>query len=112
MLDISKIVGQNVRRLRDDRDWSGSYLAKIMDTTPQHVSGIEAGSRGLSEKQISKLCEAFGCMPMELFCLPGGIDGDRVKMQLLAEIAIMDREDIAKLCSMAVSLNAEKGKKP
>ena len=62
MLDISKIVGQNVRRLRDERVWSGSYLAKIMDTTPQHVSGIEAGSRGLSEKQISKLCESFCCM--------------------------------------------------
>jgi len=112
MLDIPKVVGFNVRRLREERGWSGVHLAQIIGATPQHVSGVENGSRGLSTKQITILCEAFACLPEELFYLPDDVDHDRLKLQLRAEMAIMDREDVARLCSMAVSLNASKGKIP
>lgn len=112
MLNIAKIVGDNVRRMRSERGWKGDYLAEKMETNPQNMSGIERGVRGLSIKQIEKMCEALGCEAYELFIPPDSTDGNLLKQQLMAEIKIMRKEDIAALCAYAVTINAQRGVKP
>ena len=112
MLDIPSVVGLKVKRLREECKESGITFAAKLGISPQALSGIEHGKRGLSVNQISRLVDVLGCLPTELFILPEDIDGDLVKRQLFAEIRIMRREDVAELCSKAVSLNAARGIKP
>lgn len=112
ILDIAKIVGSNVRSMRIERGWSSQTLADMLGTNVQNLSGIERGVRGLSVKQIGKICDAFACLPADLFEAPPGTNACLIKKQLLAEIAIMSREDMATLCANAVALNAARGIKP
>ena len=111
-LNIPKIVGENMRKMRLDRGLSGLALAERMGTTPQNISGLENGTRGLSAAQIEKLCDEFLCVPADLFEMPDGTDSYEIMKQLKAEIRIMCREDVAALFAKAVSLNASREIKP
>lgn len=112
-LDFPKIVGENIKRLRDERNLKNEFLASMLGVTPQYLCGIIGGARGLSANRLEKVCEVLGVShPYELFLLPDETDGDLIRHQLIKEIAIMCREDVAQLCAFAVSLNAARGIKP
>ena len=111
-LNITKVVGLNMKQMRQKAEWSMTYVAKMMEMALQNYSGIEKGTRGLSTKQIEKACEVFHCHPVHLFLPPDGTDRDKMLVTVWDEMHIMDRANLALLLAHAVAINAQKGIKP
>ena len=63
--------GQYLRTLREERKYSLSELAKLIDINATNLSKIERGARDFDMKRLSKLCEIFSLdyksMEEELF---------------------------------------------
>ncbi|MCA0944534.1 helix-turn-helix domain-containing protein [Salipiger pacificus] len=58
--------GNNIRRLREARDWTQADLAKRMGTTNVTISRWESGSRVFSSSILRKLAEVFKVSPQEI----------------------------------------------
>lgn len=53
-------LGEGLRRLRADRGWSQTQLARVAGVTPAAISQAESGRRGLSLDTLVPLCESLG----------------------------------------------------
>ena len=56
---ISRTMGQNLKRLRTERGWSQGELADLTGTSNRYVSMMERG-RGIGRDLLDRLCAAFG----------------------------------------------------
>jgi len=54
-----KMVGETIRRLRNEKDWTQEELAVRADLSQEHVSRLETGTYSPSRKTIEKLAMAF-----------------------------------------------------
>ena len=54
-------MGNRIRELREERDWSQEDLGQRVGTSKQQIYKLETGQRRLSPKWASKLAAAFGC---------------------------------------------------
>jgi len=50
-----KTLGQRIRELRDERDFSLREFARTLDVTPAHLSDIELGRRFPSENLLKRI---------------------------------------------------------
>lgn len=66
-MDIRKRLGQNVQRLRREKDWSQEELADRTGLHRTYVSGIERGIRNPTATVLEKLARGLGCSIGELF---------------------------------------------
>jgi len=69
-MDPRRIVGLNVARLRDERDWSQEELAERAKLHRTYVSGVERGVRNPTITVLAKLANALSVAPGELLALP------------------------------------------
>ena len=60
-------VGGEIKRLRNERDWSMARLAVEADMSVSGVSMIENGKRNLTTTTLAKLAGAFGMEVADLF---------------------------------------------
>jgi len=60
-------VGGEIKRLRNERDWSMARLAVEADMSVSGVSMIENGKRNLTTTTLAKLARAFGVEVADLF---------------------------------------------
>ncbi len=60
-------VGQEIRRLREDKGWSQAKLAAAAEMGVSGVSQIETGSRNPSAVTLAKLAKALGVEMADLF---------------------------------------------
>lgn len=60
-------VGGEIKRLRNERDWSMARLAVEADMSVSGVSMIENGKRNLTTTTLAKLAGAFGIEVADLF---------------------------------------------
>ena len=58
-----QILGMNVRRLREAKEWSQEDLAEKADLHRTYVSGIERGVRNPTLTILFKLAGALGVSP-------------------------------------------------
>lgn len=65
-MDICKQVGNNVRRLRTEKDWSQEELADQTGLHRTYISGIERGVRNPTVTIIAKMAEKLGVEPSEI----------------------------------------------
>ncbi len=56
--EIGKVMGQNVRKMRQRRGWSQDELATRVGTDRRYVSAIENG-RGVGKNMLDRLCQVF-----------------------------------------------------
>ncbi len=63
-------VGHEVKRLREERNWSQAKLAVEADMSVSGVSMIENGRRNLTTTTLAKLARAFGVEVADLFPKP------------------------------------------
>jgi transcriptional regulator with XRE-family HTH domain len=73
-------IGQRLRALRQERDWSQARLARILGTHQTNVSEMERGVRGMSVKQLVKLARALDVSPNDLIGEGNGGAGGRAKL--------------------------------
>src|SRR5438132_12434676 len=65
---IRKKLGGVLRRLREERGWSLSYVGEICDTSGANVSKIELGqAKEYSLDLLSRLAGAYGIQLYDLF---------------------------------------------
>ena len=65
-MDIQHLVGVNVRRFREIRNWSQDDLSDITELHRTYISGIERGTRNPTVKILGKLAQALEVTPCQL----------------------------------------------
>ena len=57
---INKIIGENIRLLRDNAGFTQSNLAQFMGVDQSLITRIEKGDRSISADMLEKLASLFG----------------------------------------------------
>ena len=65
-MDVVRLLGENVRRLRQSKGVSQEELALDAGMKRSYLSDLERGTRNPSVKALGRLAEALGCEPGEL----------------------------------------------
>lgn len=64
---IKTILGDNIRTLRTNKDWTQVYLADRLQITAPFLAQIESGKRGTSLELVESVAELFGVPIASLF---------------------------------------------
>ena len=59
MAGIQTVLGDNIRRLRNQKGWSQIFLADKLDVSVSFISIIESGQRGVSLPLIEDIATVF-----------------------------------------------------
>ena len=65
-MDLRKLVGRNVRRLRHERGWTQEALAEVAGVSQQAVSELENGKSNPTILTLHELAQGLGVRPMDL----------------------------------------------
>ena len=65
-MDMRKLVGRNVKRVRQDKGLTQEELAERSGFSQQYISGLEQGRRNPTIVSIYELATALGVSHMEL----------------------------------------------
>ena len=65
-MDMRRLVGENVRRIRQKKGLTQEHLADISGFSQQYISGLEQGRRNPTIVSIYELATALGVSHMEL----------------------------------------------
>ncbi|MBV9201767.1 MAG: helix-turn-helix transcriptional regulator [Alphaproteobacteria bacterium] len=65
-MDMRKLVGRNVKRVRQERGLAQEQLAERSGFSQQYISGFEQGRRNPTIVSIYELAMALGVSHMEL----------------------------------------------
>ena len=65
-MDMRKLVGRNVKRIRQEKGLTQEQLAEISGFSQQYLSGLEQGRRNPTVVNIYELANALGVSHMDL----------------------------------------------
>ena len=65
-MDMRKLVGRNVQKLRHKKRLTQEGLAEISGLSQQYISGLEQGLRNPTVVTLFELATALGVSPIEL----------------------------------------------
>jgi transcriptional regulator with XRE-family HTH domain len=63
LLELQKIVGQNIRAHRRSKAWSIEKLAEHADVSPAYLGELERGRENVSVKTIEAIAKALKISP-------------------------------------------------
>lgn len=65
-MDMRKLVGQNIARIRKERGLTQEQLADRSGFSQQYLSGLEQGRRNPTILTVYEIASALGAQPIEL----------------------------------------------
>ena len=65
-MDMRRLVGQNVRRIREKKGLTQERFAEISGFSQQYLSGLERGRRNPTVVTLLELARALGVSHIEL----------------------------------------------
>ena len=65
-MDMRKLVGRNVRRLRMERQMTQEEFAERSGFSQQYISDLERGRRNPTIVSLYELAQALGATPIDL----------------------------------------------
>jgi transcriptional regulator with XRE-family HTH domain len=65
-MDMRKLVGRNVKRIRQEKGLTQEQLAELSGFSQQYISGLEQGRRNPTVVSLYELAMALGVSYMEL----------------------------------------------
>jgi transcriptional regulator with XRE-family HTH domain len=65
-MDMRKLVGRNVKRVRQEKGLTQEQAAEISGFSQQYISGLEQGRRNPTIVSLYELAMALGVSHMEL----------------------------------------------
>lgn len=69
---LQKLIGSNVRELRESRSLTQEQLAYTSGTAARHLQKIEAGQINITLRTIARLCWALGVEPQAILAQRSG----------------------------------------
>jgi|WetSurMetagenome_2_1015567.scaffolds.fasta_scaffold722746_1 transcriptional regulator with XRE-family HTH domain len=69
-MELEKIIGCNIRRLRISTGWKQKELADVYGSSIKFISLIETGRKWLGKNVFNRFCAIFNVDPYELIKLP------------------------------------------
>lgn len=73
-MDMRRLVGENVRRIRQDRGLTQEQFADLSGFSQQYLSGLERGRRNPTVVTLFELATALQAQPVELLTPVEGTD--------------------------------------
>ena len=67
-MELQRILGRNVRRLREAKGLSQEELAHASGIHVTYLSGVENGRRNITVAVLERLANALGVAETELVC--------------------------------------------
>lgn len=67
LIDISKLFGENLRKLRKEANLTQEQLSEKLEISQKHLSKIETGNQFASAQLISKIANILELNPSQLF---------------------------------------------
>ena len=64
-MDMRKLVGRNVKRVRQEKGLTQEQLAELSGFSQQYISGLEQGQRNPTVVSLYELATALGVSHME-----------------------------------------------
>lgn len=77
-MDMRRLVGENVRRIRQDRGLTQEQFADLSGFSQQYLSGLERGRRNPTVVTLFELATALKAAPVDLLAPVDGMDSDQV----------------------------------
>jgi transcriptional regulator with XRE-family HTH domain len=71
-MDMRRLVGQNVRRIREKKGLTQEQFAEISGFSQQYISGLEQGRRNPTVITLHELATALGASHVDLITPPKG----------------------------------------
>jgi transcriptional regulator with XRE-family HTH domain len=65
-MDMRKLVGRNVRRIRQNKGWTQERFADRSGFSQQYLSDLERGKRNPTVVTLYELAQALGVSHLEL----------------------------------------------
>jgi transcriptional regulator with XRE-family HTH domain len=65
-MDMRRLVGQNVRRIREKKGLTQEEFAEMSGFSQQYISGLERGQRNPTVITVYELATALGVSHMDL----------------------------------------------
>lgn len=65
-MDMRRLVGRNVRRIRLARGLTQEGLSEVSGFTQQYISGLEQGRRNPTVLSLFEIAQALDCTPTDL----------------------------------------------
>jgi transcriptional regulator with XRE-family HTH domain len=65
-MDMRRLVGQNVRRIRQEKGLTQEKFAEVSGFSQQYLSGLESGHRNPTVVTVYELSVALGVSHMDL----------------------------------------------
>jgi transcriptional regulator with XRE-family HTH domain len=65
-MDMRRLVGENVRRIRQDRGLTQEQFAEVSGFSQQYLSGLERGRRNPTVVTLFELATALKATPIDL----------------------------------------------
>jgi transcriptional regulator with XRE-family HTH domain len=65
-MDMRKLVGENVRRIRLKKGWTQEHFAEVSGISQQYISSLESGRRNPTVVTLHELAQALGVSPVDL----------------------------------------------
>jgi transcriptional regulator with XRE-family HTH domain len=65
-MDMRRLVGRNVKRVRQHKGLTQEQLAELSGFSQQYISGLEQGRRNPTVASLYELATALGVSHMEL----------------------------------------------
>lgn len=73
MIDIKKILGLNLRKLRKHNNLTQEEFAETVGMATQTINTIESGRQFPKIDNFEKICEVYKVSPAQLLLIPDGI---------------------------------------
>jgi transcriptional regulator with XRE-family HTH domain len=71
-MDMRRLVGQNVKRVREKKGLTQEQFAEISGFSQQYISGLEQGRRNPTVITLYELAAALGACHVDLIRPPRG----------------------------------------
>lgn len=91
------MLGNKIRQLREERDWTQDELAKKVDKSQKTISSWEKGRTNPKVKELHQLCEVFGCTYETLTGIKNHDTQDITFDDILIRISTFDIIDLQRL---------------
>ena len=88
------VIGQTIKKLREEQGYTQASLGKIMDMSEQYLSALERGVRKPGKTVIAKLCDALGVTEEQILFAPQS-DAHRLLYNLSGKLSDMQATQLS-----------------